>query len=273
MNKMFLVIVAALSFSLIGCSGVTPDPDEEAVIVTKPWFFGHGGLQREPATSGLTWIALSSNAVTFKIIPVTHTEEFKNMITSDNNPIDFNAYLKLQIKKGQTPELYEKFGEHWYENSVAKTFRELVRDKCSAYKMFDLTSNRLVLKEVTDFLNTKMGEYTKEIGIPVEILQVSVGEVTPPTNVLEETKNTAAQIQGALTQAARAKAEDARKEAEVKKAIADRAYQIEMKMTISEYLRLRELEIEKEKVELVKDNKNATIIMGQGIHPTWQANK
>ena len=39
-------------------------------------------------------------------------------------------------------------------------------------------------------------------------------------------------------------------------------------MTITQYLSLRQLEIEKEKIELIKDKKDITIIFGQGSIPT-----
>ena len=42
-----------------------------------------------------------------------------------------------------------------------------------------------------------------------------------------------------------------------------------MNMTVDQYLHLRQLEIEKEKVELIKDNKNATVIFGQSIPLTY----
>ena len=45
------------------------------------------------------------------------------------------------------------------------------------------------------------------------------------------------------------------------------AYQNQMKMTIAEYLHLRQLEIEKEKVELIKDHKNVSIIFGANNLP------
>ena len=59
-----------------------------------------------------------------------------------------------------------------------------------------------------------------------------------------------------------------RKQAEINKAIADKSYQNEMGMTITQYLSLRQLEIEKEKIELIKDKKDITIIFGQGSIPT-----
>ena len=57
-------------------------------------------------------------------------------------------------------------------------------------------------------------------------------------------------------------------EAEINKAIADKAYKNEMNMTTTEYLQLRHLEIEKEKVELIKNNPNISIIFGNA-QPTF----
>ena len=45
-----------------------------------------------------------------------------------------------------------------------------------------------------------------------------------------------------------------------------------MGMTVSEYLNLRHLEIEKEKVELIKDNKNISIIFGNAS-PVYSTNQ
>jgi regulator of protease activity HflC (stomatin/prohibitin superfamily) len=189
------------------------------------------------------------------------------MIPSDNTPVSFSVYLKCQIRKGETPVLYKNFGADWYENNLQASFRTMVRDKASAFKMFELASKREISSQLEKDIFNDIAEYTKKIDLPVTIMQVSIGAVTPPEQVLTETKNTAAQNQSILTQKARADAELSRKQAEINKAIADMAYQKEMKMTIAEYLHLRQLEIEKEKVELIKDNKDVTIIFGGNSLP------
>jgi regulator of protease activity HflC (stomatin/prohibitin superfamily) len=191
------------------------------------------------------------------------------MISKDNTPVAFHAYLKVQIKKGETPALYKGFGEAWYVNSIQPTFRAVVRDKASQYKMFELAGSRDTLKKIEDYVFDNMVNYFKQMGMPVTVLQVTIGAVTPPPEVLEETRRTASQNQSSLTQIARAKSELERKQAEINKALADRAYQSQMGMTIDQYLHLRALEIEKEKVELVRDKQNVSIIMGQGIVPTF----
>ena len=267
MKKFYNILFLMLTFALIGCSGVRPNGDEEAVLIKKPWFFGSGGVDGEPVSSGLTWTALSTKAVTFKIVPITYHETFDDMMTSDNTPVDFSVHVMIRIKSGMTPVLYEKFGEEWYTNSMAQQIKTTVRDKTSPHKMFDLTSNRDTLQKIETSIFKDIVAYCNKNEIPVEVMSVVVGKATPPPEVMEETRRTAAQNQSILTQRARAHSEAARKEAEINKAIADKAYKNEMGMNTNEYMQLRGLEIEKEKIELVREKQNVTIVMGQGLSP------
>ena len=258
-------LFSGLVFSLIvltSCYRVKPDAGEESVLVYKPIIFGHGGVEEEPVSTGATWCVFTTDHKEFPITPITITEDFTNMIPSDNTPVSFSVYLKCQIRKGQTPLLYKNFGADWYLHNLQASFRTMVRDKASAFKMFELASKREISSQLEKDIFKDIASYAKQIALPVDILQVSIGAVTPPEQVLTETKNTAAQNQSILTQKARADAELSRKQAEINKAIADMAYQKQMNMSISEYLHLRQLEIEKEKVELIKDNKNVSIIFG-----------
>lgn len=263
MKTLTKIFIMAMTMSILtSCYRVSPDAGQESVLVYKPLIFGHGGVDESPISTGSTWCVFSTDHKEFPITPITITEEFTNMMPSDNTPISFSVYLKCQIQTGNTPKLYQKFGENWYANSLQATFRTMVRDKACVYKMFDLVSKREISAKLEQEIFTNIVKYAEKIKLPVTIKQVSIGAITPPDQVLNETKNTAAQNQSILTQTARADAELSRKQAEINKAIADRAYQTQMGMTTQEYLHLRQLEIEKEKVELIKDNKNTTIIFG-----------
>ncbi len=258
-----LSVVGILAmFSLSSCYRVKPDAGQESVLVMQPFVFGHGGVDEQSISTGATWVVFTTDHKEFMITPVTITEDFINMIPSDNTPVSFSAYLKVQIQKGRTPQLYNNFSDRWYEHSLQASFRTMVRDKASVFKMFDLASKREISSKLESDIFKDISEYAKKINLPVDIMQVSIGAITPPDQVLTETKLTAAQNQSILTQGARKLAEDSRKEAEKSKAIADKAYKTEMGMTVEEYLNLRHLEIEKEKVELIKDNKNISIIFG-----------
>lgn len=188
---------------LAGCNGVRVNGDEEAVLVMKPWIFGHGGVDSIPVTSGLTWCAPSTDDIHFAITPITSAEKFDDLITDDHTPVDFSAYLKVRVIPGKTPELYRRFGATWYANSLSPTFRAMIRDKASAHKMFELASQREVLSTIEQSVFNDITAYVMGLNMPVEVMQVTIGAVTPPQEVLEETRRTAAQNQNKLTQEAR----------------------------------------------------------------------
>lgn len=260
--KLSAFIFIALMITMMSCGYVSVNGDEEAVLIKKPFFFGHGGVDDTPVKPGRILVAATTDDVIFKITPNAYAEKFENLISDDNVPLDFETHLTLKIKMGSTPELYKNFGSEWYHHNVSPKFRAMVRDVVSAYKMQDLISSREILSSIDEKLYKNMELYFKQINIPVDIIQVTIGAATPPDEVLMETQKTAAQNQSILTQEARAKAELSRKQAEINKAIADQSYKNQMGMSIADYLELRQLEIEKEKVELIKDKQNVSIIFG-----------
>jgi regulator of protease activity HflC (stomatin/prohibitin superfamily) len=260
--KKTLLVLTTVSLFLTSCYRVKPDADEESVLVSKPYFFGHGGVDPNPVSAGAEWVALTTDHVEFNITPQAIDEDQENVMTKDNTPLTVNSTLQYRIQAGNTPILYKKFGVNWFQNSISPTFYSMIRNKCSDYKMFDLASDRDILVKIQNDIFDSISNYTKSHNIPVDILQVTLGRITPPDEVIDETKKTAAQNQGILTQVSRAQSELARKQADINKAIADQAYQKQMGMTIDQYLKLRQLEITKEQVELIKDNKNISIIFG-----------
>src|ERR1035437_3420693 len=239
MKIITIILLLFAITSLSSCYRVQPDPGTESVLVYKPFLFGHGGVDETPISTGATWCVFTTEFKEFPITPIAITEDFSNMIPSDNTPVSFSVYLKVQIQQGKTPELYKKFGAEWYAHSLQASFRTMVRDKASAFKMFDLASKREISAQLEKDIFKDISEYSKKLNLPVDLLQVSIGAITPPAEVLTETKLTAAQNQSILTQSARANAELSRKQAEINKAIADNAYKIQMGMSVQEYLSLR----------------------------------
>lgn len=264
--KKKLIILLSL-FLLSSCYRVKPNAGEESVLIYKPYIFGKGGVDQIPISTGSIWVANTTDYVTFNITPQSIGEEQENVITKDNTPVLVNSTLKLRIIQGKTPMLYQRFGKDWFENSISPTFYSSIRNKLSEYKMLELSNDRTILKKLENELFLEISKYVKSINIPVEIMQVTLGRIVPPIEVLEETKKTAAQNQAILTQDSRSKMEVSRKEADVNKAIADQAYQKQMNMSIDQYLQLRHLEIEKEKVELIKDNNNNISIIFGNTNP------
>jgi hypothetical protein len=269
MKKVFKIsLLIAVVFTFHSCSLSTVDGNEEGVFTKKPWFFGKGGVDLEPLINGSEWRVFSTDFDKYVVSPVQYEETFEDAITNNNTPVDFSSYLTLKIQTGKSPELHKKFGPDWYNNNVKSYFREFVRGQISKYDMFVLTSDR----DVYDSIKLDVQKYTEELihkkGLPVDIISIAVGRAKPNQLGLEEMDRTAAQIQAKETQSKKKEAEDARMAAEVAKARADMAYREQMKLTGSEFLQLRALEIEKEKIEMIKgkSNVNIDILLGNATN-------
>lgn len=261
MKKMlFSIALIAMMFSFQGCvSPSTIDAGEEGVLVKKPWVFGSGGVEAEPIKTGLTWTVWSTQVVRVDIKPFNISESFDDMITKDNNPVDFDVHMTFKHQEGKTPILIEKFGlansdgvGGWYNSKIKQPLRNDVRDFVKEHSMFEISTNPVIVAKLQDALKASIQKFINENGIPTDLVQVSVGKVMPPESVVKATLETAAQKQNVLTQEARVKAEQAREIAERASAQADKAYMQEMGMSAQQYLKNKELDIidKKENVQV-----------------------
>jgi hypothetical protein len=85
----------------------------------------------------------------------------------------------------------------------------------------------------------------KETGVPVKILDVSLGRANPPDAILHQRVETAAQEQRINTEKQRKLAEDQRKMAEESRAAADQAYNQKMGLNTEQYVSLRAIEMQR----------------------------
>jgi len=253
------ICLAATSMMAVSCSIESVNANEEGVFVKKPWFFGKGGVRKEPLTQGSEWKVATTSYIKFTMSPVQYGESFEDLVAKDNNLINTRAYLTLQIKSGKTPELLEKFGLEWYKNNVQETFRKITRDKLCEYGMFELTTNRQVYEKINSDITNDLNSHFSIRKLPVEIKSVVISRAQPSKGVLEEIDRTGVQMQAKLTQSKRIEMEKAREDAESARAKADKAYVREMNLSLDQFISLRALEIEKEKVEMLKSNPSVKV--------------
>lgn len=238
-----LLIALSLCAGVSSCHGVRPEADEEAVLIKKPWFFGHGGVEMEPATTGLTWCFWSTSSETFKITPIRYEETLDDIISNENTPLDFKTQIILRIQKGKSPILLQNYGVNWYENNVKEVYNNLTRHYVSQYSPFDLTSNREVVAHIDSCVKADMVRYIAKLSadkeFPVVVENVITGRAIPNEAQLKEMNNTAAQIQAKQTQERRYETEVAREQAERQRAVSDKAYQREMGLTAEQFINLK----------------------------------
>ena len=239
----------ALLFSVVmtSCHGVRPEAGEESVLIYKPWFFGHGGVDMDPVQTGLTWCWWSTSSETFKIIPQKNQVDMEDLVSNDNTPLDFHTVIITQIKSGKSPILLQNYGLDWFNTNLYNHYCNRVRDYVSQHSPFDLMSNREVLNEIDNKLLAEMrafiADLSKEKEFPVEIKQVVIGKAIPNKEQLEEMNRTAKAVQAKQTQDRETEVQVAREKAERQRAIADKAYMREMGLNPQQFIQLKAWDI------------------------------
>ena len=134
-KKVFLIFIGLMmTISMTSCHFVSPDADEEAVLIYKPWIFGHGGVNDEPITTGLTWCWATTHSEIFKITPQRYDIEFDDSSLSSDKlsimtkTIDMPTLLNSDdlddFFSGLTTEDYKKIRSCDYKDLVLKNIFE-----------------------------------------------------------------------------------------------------------------------------------------------------
>jgi len=258
--KMLGAMALALSLSLSGCIYATVDAGHEGVLVEKPLFLGHGGVDPVPIGTGRQLIALTTEVVDVDIRPIQYSEHF-DIISSENAPVSFDAFFIANVMAGRSPDLVSRFGPHWYVNNVKEAFRTIVREEVQKYPLFELTTKPATRTKLQDAIDKEVRmNIIEKHKMPLVLNRVVVGSILPPKGVLEQTAETIKQEQRRITMIEFQKAEEAREKAEKQRGIADRAYREQLGLTAPEFVDLRRIEVQK---EIVQHSPAAlTVIMG-----------
>lgn len=266
------VMFAAVTFT--SCDLCTVDGGEEGVFIKKPWFFGEGGVDHQALTNGSEWKVWSTDYVKYSIINTKYTENFDDTATNETTTVDMNAHLFLRITPGKSPILHENYGVDWYNNNIKEIFRKYVKDFASRYDMITLVSQREIYDEIEPIIEQQMIDHINHLSetkeLPIEVVDVIVDKAMANEGVREELNNTAIYMQQRNTQEMKQGVEIARRETERLRALADKEYQITMGFTPSQFIQLRALELENQKIEMIKNksNVNVDVMLGQTT-PMW----
>jgi regulator of protease activity HflC (stomatin/prohibitin superfamily) len=259
-----LILAVVTMLSLNGC--VSPskiDQGQEGVLIYQPWFFGHGGVDPVPVKTGLVWTVWTTSVVKVDVRPFNTDEVFDDLVTKDNNPVDFKIHLTFKHIEGKTPVLVEKFGSDWYRNKVREPLRNSTRTFTKNHTMFEMTTDSAITDKLEQQVKKEVRAFLLREKMPTELVEATVGKVMPPATVIEATIQTAVQKQNVKTQQERVKAEESREKAERASANADKAYMKAIGMTAAQYLEMKRLEVQKLAIEAAKEGKaDINIIMG-----------
>lgn len=253
-------IMGMLCLALTGTGCVAIEAGHEGVLVEQPFFFGHGGVDPVPAKTGRVIVAPTTKVIDVDVRPVQYSEHF-DIISAENAPVSFDAFLIANVIEGRSPELISRFGPNWYQNNVKEAFRTFVREEVQKYPLFQLTTDPTTRTKLQDAIGREVqSKLIEKQNIPIRLNRIVVGSILPPKGVVEQTTQTIIQEQRKITMVEFQKAEEAREKAERQRGIADRAYRESLGLTAPEFVDLRRIEVQK---EIVQHSPTAlTVIMG-----------
>lgn len=271
-NIFLLALLSILTFT--SCSLATVDGGEEGVFIKKPLFFGTGGVDSKALTEGSEWKVFTTDYVIYSVINKKYSENLDDVATNETTPVDMNAHLFLKIKQGKSPIIHNNYGPNWYDNNIKEVFRKYIKDFVSRYNMITLVSDREIYDEIEPIIKKQMTDYIESLSktkeFPIEVVNVVVDKAMPNEGVREELNNTAIYMQQKNTEIMKQEMQIARKETEHLRALADKEYQLTMGFTPQQFISLRALELENQKIEMIKNksNVNVDVMLGQTT-PMW----
>lgn len=237
-----LILAITLMAILPACSVVSPDAGQEAVLVKKPWIFGHGGVDPEPVSTGSSFAALTTDAIYVDVKPVEWNVKFDDLMTRDGVPMHFDASVVVQVT--DSVRLIEKFGPHWFENNVDSVLRNLVRQSVRKHGMNEVAIDTSAIEAIDKEVSAGLHAYVAQAKLPVKVVRLTVGKANPPDAVKNQRIETAQQEQRQKTEAMKKDAETARKQAELARAEADNAYRSQMSLSPEQFVDLQRIQMQ-----------------------------
>lgn len=241
MKSKLSVLMLSMLVCIAGCQTVSPDAGQEAVLIEKPIIFGHGGIVPNPITTGRTYVALTTSVVYVNMQPCQFPEHFEDLMSLDGVPLDFDAVVRLQTT--DSVGLVKNFGEKWYENNVSAEFKNRVRQAVRKHGMNETAIDTKAIDQIDNEITAAMEQYITSAGLPVKLIQITVGKANPPDSIKNQRVATATEQQRALTEKQRKLAEDSRFQAEESRAAADNAYRVAMSLSPEQFLQLETIKM------------------------------
>jgi regulator of protease activity HflC (stomatin/prohibitin superfamily) len=259
---MMRTMIAFAALALAACSVYAPDAGHEIVLVEKPWFFGHGGVDPTPVATGRTYAAVSTEGIDVNMQPMRFEQDLLDTMTSDGVPIGFHAIVTLQVT--DPVALVKNFGGNWYQNNLEQNFGQFVRQAVRKRGMNETAIDTTALDGIDTEIREDLVKFIEDKQLPVKLVTMTVGKANPPDAIKNQRIETAAQEQRIQTEIQIKNAETQRKSAEEARAAADNAYRQAIGLSPEQYVQLKKIEMERD--VCLKDK--CTFIENGGAVPT-----
>jgi len=235
-----IIFAGLISFATM-IKAVKPGPGEEVVLISKPIFFGKGGVLPDTIKTGRSYVAWTTDQVVVNVQPQQAGVHFEDIMSSDGVPLDFDAVIRYRVT--DSVKLIQSFGKDWYANNLNAEVMNRVRQAVRKHGMNETAIDTKAIEAIDAEVSKSIEEYIVKAGLPIALIDITVGKANPPDSIKNQRVETAAQQQRVITEGQRKLAEDARKEAENSRAKADNVYRESMQLSPDQFLQLEQIKM------------------------------
>jgi regulator of protease activity HflC (stomatin/prohibitin superfamily) len=254
---------------IVGCHSYAPNAGHEIVLVKKPIFFGHGGVDPDPVKTGRTYAAISTDGVDVNMQPQKYETELPDTMTRDGVPITFHAIMVLKVTDSVV--LIKTFGPEWYANNLEEPFKTMVRQAVRKRGMNETAISTTALDEIDNEIHDQLSLFIKQKSLPVELVTMTVGKANPPDSVKTQRIATATQEQRIQTEQQMKLAEDQRAAAETSRAKADNAYREALGLSPQQFIQLETVKMQRDVCG--EQGKATCTFIQNGAQPVYDLSK
>jgi regulator of protease activity HflC (stomatin/prohibitin superfamily) len=249
-----VVVLVLFCLTLAGCKSVAPDAGHEVVLVEKPMFFGHGGIDPEPVRTGRSFVAATTDGIDVNMQPLAFQQDLPDTMTADGVPVSFHAIMNIRVT--DSVKLISQFGPNWYANNLDAPFMSLVRQQVRQHGMNEVAISASAIDSIDAEITKGLNSFITAKRLPVELITLTIGRAIPPDAVKNQRIETATQEQRIQTEQQKKLAEDARAQSEQSRAKADNAYREAMQLSPEQFIQLETVKM----MERACGNGNCTFV-------------
>ena len=207
MKNILIVVLLVAVAGISGCSTASPDAGHQVIWVEKPYFFGHGGVDSVPVSTGRTYGAFSSDAIDVSMLPQRVDMEFDDMMTKSGVPVNFHVVGTFKVI--DSVKLVSSFGADrdekdgtwgFWNRSLDQPIRTAVRDSVKKREMQEMAIDQTAADAVGTEVTAAAEKIIRDAGVPIQLIQLNVGRVNPPDAIKNQRIATAEQEQRKITE-------------------------------------------------------------------------
>lgn len=175
-----LAVVLTIS-SLLGFQTVEVQEGSEAVVIDKPWLFGHEGIREDTIKSGRVTVSASSKVIQINMQPQYAELTAENVRSKDlssgvgdDRDDTFGAQVNFRYQFTDARAYALRGDPYWFTDRMDFVFRDRVIQEYAGFTRAEINVFSTFSQKINANLINGFNEELRKAGIPVQVLDVRV---------------------------------------------------------------------------------------------------